>query len=116
MDEITKILLAEEVNRVLLIIIGMVITAGIAYWTMTIGRNIVAGLQIRRSDLYQSASGGRKFLYKGSLCRANLSRLLKTEIENEEGYIWKVSNVKFDGLEKWEVPRGVKDNGKIQER
>jgi len=53
-NEILKVLLAEEVYRYFIAIIGMAFTAGVVFFATMIGQNIVVGMQIRRSKHFRS--------------------------------------------------------------
>jgi len=104
---IFQILLMEEVQRLLVVAFGV----GLTWWIGTAGKNILAGFQIRTSDLYQSASANREFYYDGKFCRVNICRLTYTVIISRDNLTWRVSNTKFLQLEKWEVFRELGANG-----
>ena len=86
-NEIFKVLLTEELNRLITFATVFIVVYSIAEWCKSVGRNIVAGLQIRKSNLYNSKVTNRRCIYKGVACKLDICnwtkiRLVDTETHN----------------------------------
>lgn len=79
-SKIFKVLLTEELNRLITFATIFVGIYSIVEWCKSVGRNIVAGLQIRRSNLYNSKITNRRGVYKGIECKLDVCLWAKTRL------------------------------------
>ena len=109
---ILKDVITSIINDNLWKFIGIVVSAGIMWWFVNMGRNIFAGCAIRNSELYKSKLIKGMFSYGSLKCRIDYCGFLRTKvIDIDSKTVCWFNNSRFYQIEKWEWING--DGSKI---